>query len=46
MFKKLLQTSEKKDKQPNRKIGRILDQTFQNRNHELSINIGKYADGH
>lgn len=46
MFKNLLQTDEKKDKRPNRKTGRILDQTFQNRSHELPINPGKDADVH
>lgn len=46
MFNKLLETNEKKDKKLLRKIGRVLDKTSQNRNHELPINTGKDTDGH
>lgn len=44
MYKKFLQSNEKKDKPPNRKRSGILDQTVQNRNSELPINIGKDTD--
>lgn len=47
MYKSSYRALGEKDTQPNRKVGRILYPTLQNRNHKWPwMNIGKEADDH